>query len=52
VEQDDDDRYDDTFATCARTFATLRVFSDHLTADEITRRLPIRAAIRWVGRAT
>jgi hypothetical protein len=41
VEQDDDDRYDDTFATCARTFATLRVFSDHLTADEITRRLGV-----------
>lgn len=33
--------YDDAYATCAETYSTLRIFSDDLVPDEITRLLNI-----------
>jgi hypothetical protein len=33
--------YDDSYRTCAETFSTLRVFSDSLAPEEITKALQI-----------
>jgi len=33
--------YDDSYSTCVETHSTLRVFSDHITPDEITKLLQI-----------
>src|SRR6185369_13363926 len=37
----DDSGYDDAYPTCAETHSTLRVFSDGLAPDEITKILQI-----------
>lgn len=37
-----DAEYDDSYPTCARTYSTLRVFSDDLAPDEITKLLQIQ----------
>jgi len=34
--------YDDSYPTCVRTYSTLRVFSDEISPDEITKLLQIK----------
>ena len=40
-EADHTDYYDDSYATCVETYSTLRVFSDDIAPDEMTRVLEI-----------